>query len=73
MTLLEHYIEFSNREFQEPDRKGIEKGNAIGFYRGSHNAALFSLYNFEQKEIARLAGISYDFLRKQRTNKSYIS
>lgn len=64
MTLLEFFIDDCNKAFREPERKGVQKGLDIGVFRGRFNAALYALYNFEKKEVARLAGITYPFMRK---------
>ncbi len=71
MTLLQLYIDDSNKLFQEPERRGTQKGNEIGIFRGRHNAAMNSLFNFDQKEIAHRSDISYAFLRKLRTEKAF--
>jgi len=73
MTLLEMYIKDMNGCFQEPDRKGTTKGEEIGVYHNKYNAALHSLYSYEQKEIAQRAGISFSYYRKMRTEDNYKS
>ena len=71
MTLLQLFIEDRNSIYREPERRGIQKGHEIGIYRGRHDAALNSMFDYEQKEIARRSNISYAFLRKLRTEKSF--
>lgn len=66
MTLLETFNNYLDRIYMEPDRKGVEKGKEIGVFRSTHFALLYSLYNFDEKEKAKRAGISYVFLRKLR-------
>ncbi len=72
MTLLQTYIEHRIKAFREPERRGTQKGHEIGVYRGRHDAALYSLYDYDQKEIAQLSKISHAFLRKLRTEERFM-
>ena len=49
----------------EPERKGVPKGEPIGFSKKKLEASLFVLFNFSKKDIASLLGISYNLLRKK--------
>ena len=71
MTLYETFIDYLDSVYMEPERKGVERGKEIGVYRSTHNAIMYSLYNCEEKEKARRAGISYLFLRKLRCTERF--
>lgn len=71
MTLLEAHIKYKSHDFIEPERKGIPKGHEIGKSRGRFLAELYSMYDLDLKEIANHAGITYAFLRKLRSEKSF--
>lgn len=71
MTLLEAHIKYKSHDFIDPERKGIPKGHEIGKSRGRFLAELYSMYDIDLKEIAQHAGITYAFLRKLRSEKSF--
>lgn len=71
MTLLETFNNYLDKTYMEPDRRGVAKGHEIGVFRSTHQALLYSLYNFDEKEKAKRAGISYVFLRKLRCTDRY--
>jgi len=71
MTLLERFISDANKGFIEPERRGVRKGHQIGMYRGSFNATLYLLYNYNKKEVAERANISHAFLRNLWTEQQF--
>jgi hypothetical protein len=72
MTLLQSYIDGSIRFYQEPERRGVEKGKEIGPFRGRFEAALYSMYEYDKKQIAERANISYAFMRKLWVDDNFI-
>jgi hypothetical protein len=72
MTLLETYIDDTLKHYQEPERRGVEKGKEIGPFRGRFEAALYSMYDYDKKEIAELSNITYAFMRKLWVDKNFI-
>lgn len=71
MTLLERYRDSMMKGFQEPERRGTTRGHEIGIFRSKYEAAVYSLFSYEQKEIAELIGKSFSFYRKLRTENNY--
>jgi hypothetical protein len=72
MTLLKLYIDDTLKHYVEPERRGVQKGKEIGPFRGRFEAALYSMYGYEKKEIAELSNITYPFMRKLWVDKNFI-
>lgn len=72
-TLLSLFIEIKKRACIEPTRKGIPKGNPIGFPKKKIAASLYMMTNKKQKDIAKHLKISYGVLRNWNTQKNFKS
>lgn len=70
-TLLEKFIFDKVKSYIEPQRKGIPKGDPIGFSKEKYKVSLYMLYGLKQKELARSLNISYGLLRKWNTEKVF--
>lgn len=57
------FIRERERNFVEPQRKGVAKGEPIGFSRDKYAASLYRAVGYSLKEIAKFLGISYGTLR----------
>lgn len=72
MSLLKSYIDETIKHYQEPERRGVQKGKEIGPFRGRFEAALYSMYKYEKKEIAEISKITYPFMRKLWVDDNFI-
>jgi hypothetical protein len=64
-NLLRNFIKEKMQTYREPTREGTARGEAVGFSRDKHHAALLSaLTGLSQKSIADKLGISYGVVRK---------
>ncbi len=70
-TLLQRFIQGRIEGYEEPQRRGTPKGDKIGFPLPKYAAAVLSLTNFGQKEIAARVGVSYGVLLKWRTEEAF--
>lgn len=57
--------------YREPTRKGIPKGERIGFSKTKFRATLWSLTSIEIKKQAEILNVSYGVLRKWRTEEQF--
>jgi len=71
-TFLQKFINEKLNSYVEPQRKGIPRGEPIGFSKQKYKATLLLMTNRKQKEIAELIGVSYGFLRRWRTEKKFL-
>ena len=71
ITLLEKFINKKAKSYKEPQRRGVKKGDIIGFSRKKYLAALYSITNSSQREVARFAGTSTGVVLKWRTEQAF--
>lgn len=71
MTLMEAFIADAIKRYQEPERRGVSRGTAIGPFKSKFVASLHSLLNHPLKVIADHSGVSYGNLRLLRTDNSF--
>ncbi len=70
-TLLTRFIMEKDLNYEEPQREGTPKGNAIGFSKNKHYAALWMLKNKKLQDVAKLLEISYGVVRNWNTEKEF--
>lgn len=70
-TLLTQFIVEKSFNYKEPQRKGTPKGDPIGFSKKKYFVSLIMLTNHKQKDIAKMAQVSFGLLRKWRTEKQF--
>lgn len=66
-TLLESFIERKAKAYAEPSRRGMSKGQRMGFSKKKYLATLYMLTADKQITMAMELGISYGLLRKWNT------
>lgn len=71
INILEKYIDQKVSGYIEPSRKGVPKGDRIGFPRKKFHAALLELTTRKTDVIASEAGVSYGLLCKWRTERQF--
>lgn len=82
-SLLGDFMDRNLDNYIEPTRKGLQKGEPIGFSYRKYHAALCFLYDYKSKEITgpgpkglrgmgEVIGVSYGLLRKWRTEEPFI-
>jgi hypothetical protein len=72
-TLLERFIDERKTLYAEPSRKGLPKGEPIGFSRKKYLASLYMLTADKQITVAMELGISYGLVRKWNTERAFTS
>ncbi len=72
-TLLESFIEQKAKAYTEPSRRGMSKGQRIGFSKKKYLATLYMLTADKQITMAMELGISYGLLRKWKTEESFMA
>ena len=72
-TLLESFIEQKAKAYAEPSRRGMSKGQRIGFSKKKYLATLYMLTADKQITMAMELGISYGLLRKWKTEESFMA
>lgn len=70
-TLLSEFINRKFLAYQEPQRKGTQRGEPIGLSLNKYHAALLMLYDIKLKDIAKQIRVSYGLLRKWRTEERF--
>jgi len=70
-SLLGKFIRSKFDKYREPERKGIPRGEKIGFSKKKFYASLLMLLNYKQSKIADKVGISHSLLRKWNTEKEF--
>lgn len=66
------FIQRKLREYVEPSREGTPKGEPIGLSKKKYHAALLAgLTSLDLKQVAREVHVSYDLVRKWRTEDAF--
>ncbi len=71
ITILERFIKEKYLSYIEPQRKGTPKGDPIGLSKQKYHAALLMMTRKKSKDTARIVGVSYQMLRKWKTEKIF--
>lgn len=71
MNILHHFITKSIKEYRAPSREGSSRGEVIGFSAEKHAAALWTLRNIPQKEVAIKAKCNYRSMLVWRTQDDF--
>lgn len=66
------FIKNRRQGYIEPQRKGTPKGDPIGFSRKKYYAALLCITDMSLSDIAALSNVSYNLLRKWRTESDFL-
>jgi HD-like signal output (HDOD) protein len=69
--ILEQFIEEKTKSYTEPQRKGVPKGDPIGFSLIKYKATLHMLEEKKMKEVADDIGVSYTVLRRWNTETEF--
>lgn len=70
-TLLSEFIKKKEKLYIIPQRKGMAKGEPIGFSKAKYEASLRFLYRNKLKDIATTFNISYGVLRRWAIEESF--
>jgi len=70
-SLLKKFILIKLADYKEPKKKGVPRGQIIGFSRKKFHAALFMCTADSQKSIAKKVGVSHGLLLKWRTEEGF--
>jgi hypothetical protein len=71
MTVIERFIREKVEGYNEPTRQGVPRGEKRGFPRKKLYASLLALTDATLQDQAKRAGISYDVLRKWRSEPEF--
>jgi hypothetical protein len=71
-TLLLDFIMEKLSVYQDPKRRGVSKGQKIGFSRAKYAVALFDLYDYTRPESQELVGTLDQLARKLKTTPHMI-
>jgi hypothetical protein len=61
---LNMFIKKKLREYRDPERTGIPKGNPIGLSRNKYHGCLLKMTNKHPKVVAEELGVSYSLMRR---------
>ncbi len=71
--ILGRFIEDRVKNYVAPGRKGVPRGELIGFSESKYKAGLLSLTSIDLNKQAEKAGVSYGFLRRWRSEDRFLT
>lgn len=69
--LLSRFMDDRLKNYVAPSRKGVPRGEPIGFSEAKHKGVLLSLTSIDLDKQAEMLGVSYGLLRKWRSENRF--